>query len=180
MKLHELESTRLQVQMELENLLEETQGEVTPEVDRIADRLLQLDMQTADKIDRYAYTVKSLESERDRLSERAMIIHLRAEALDKTVTRLKDRVKEYIERNVPPDEKGRLRVEGELHTVWVQNAGGKLPLEIDPEVSPLDVPPAYQRLETKFEKDAIRAVLDSGGKLSFAKLGERGRVLRIK
>jgi len=59
----------------------------------------------------------------------------------------------------------------------VQN-GGKLPLLVDVSVDGL--PEEYIRLTKAPALDAIRADLEAGKELPFARFGERGNSIRIK
>lgn len=175
MNLHELESTRLAVQIRLDDMLEASGGEVTDEVDEIANMLLTLDEALERKLDKYAYVIKSLESDVERFADLEHEFYLRCAATKITVDRLKDRVKDYIERNVPEG-----KVKCELHTLSVRKNGGVLPLEIDEDVLPEDVPGMYTRQKVEFNNACIRDVLEQGVELPFARLGEQGTHLRIR
>ena len=59
----------------------------------------------------------------------------------------------------------------------VQKNGGKVALEVTCEADKL--PPVYQRITIEPDNDAIRADLDAGKPLAFAKLAGRGTHLRI-
>lgn len=174
MNLHDLESLRVSVQIQLDDLLAENGGEVTPAVDAIADRLLAFDMAIEEKLDRYAYVIKSMEAEAERLGELEFQIITKQRKARWAAERLKARVQEFIERNVP--EK---KVKCELHTLSVCDNGGKLPLVFDEDAAPS---PGADFCKPRWEWDteAIRGSLEAGHDLPFARLGERGKHLRIR
>ena len=71
------------------------------------------------------------------------------------------------------------RIDTIRHKVRLQNAGGKLPLVIDPfEV----IPDRFQKTvtTTEIDRDAVRTALDAGEVLSFASLAPRSQILVIK
>lgn len=68
------------------------------------------------------------------------------------------------------------KLETTRYKVWVQNAGGKLPLQIEEE----DVPHDIKKIQLVTDKEKIREMLESGAQLPYAKLLPRGTVLRIK
>jgi len=171
MNLTELDAARDRIQLELDLLLAQTGGEVTPEVDALCERLLCLDEQTADKFDSYGHVIHDLASKQAAYAVRAKSLAARASSLEKTAERMKDRLKEFMERHEMP------KVEGEWYRFRVQNNGGKVPLLLD-EVRAEDLPPVYRREVVNTE--AIRSALESGARLSFAKLGERQTHLRIE
>lgn len=179
-RLADLEARRFECQMQLDEILEQTGGEVTPAADAIFQKLMEYDERIADKLDGYAYVVKSMEADLDRITERAMVLAERAMVLDGTIKRIKEAAKDYIERNVELDEKGRRRVVGDMHTIWVQGAGGPRPLEIDERLNPEDAHPSFQKKTIEWNTAAIREMLTEGQELTFAKLGDRTTVLRIK
>jgi hypothetical protein len=68
------------------------------------------------------------------------------------------------------------KLETTRYKVWVQNAGGKLPIQIEAE----DVPDEWKLVQLVIDKDGIRRTLEAGTSLPFAQLLPRGQVLRIK
>lgn len=174
MNLHELEQTRLAFQVRLDDMLEASGGEVTDQVDELANMILTLDEAIGRKLDRYAYIIRCLEGDRDRLTERAYAFDARAHALAKTINRLKETAKDFIERNVPEG-----KVQGEAYTISVQKNGGALPLEIYEGMDPNDYP-GHTIVHREWDKGAIRQALEDGYELQFARLGERGTHLRIR
>lgn len=172
--LQALEATRMSVQMQLDDMLAENGGEVTPAVDAIADRLLAVDEAIEQKLDKYAYVIKSMEADAKRLADLEFQVVDKQRKAAWAAARLKARVLEYIERNVPEG-----KVKCELHTLSVQKNGGVLPIEMYEDAKPVPMSPWCKQV-WDWNKDAIRESLEAGEPLPFAKLGERGKHLRIK
>lgn len=64
----------------------------------------------------------------------------------------------------------------------VANNGGRAPLVVD-AVAPDEVDPDYTKTvpaRLELDRDYIRKVLDDGTPLPFARLGERGRHLKVR
>ena len=70
---------------------------------------------------------------------------------------------------------GKDTIKTEHYTFRVQKNGGKLPVKLT-----ADVPMSYKRVVYEDDTDRIRIDLESGKKLDFAELGERGSHLRIR
>lgn len=172
MKLHELDAARAAIQNELDAILEQTGGEVTPEVDALCDRLLCLDDQTADKFDRYGHVIADMTLKASGYKERAKALSAAAAVLENSAERMKQCLKEFMERH---DMK---RFDGEWYRFMVQANGGKVPLIID-DVDPESVLGMYQKRTVDFDRQYIRELLEAGQQVSFARLGERGTNLRI-
>ena len=66
-----------------------------------------------------------------------------------------------------------------LFTVAIQANGGVAPIEVD-QFDPAEWPARFQIVEARPKMDEIRIALESGEKLEFARIGERGRSLRIR
>jgi hypothetical protein len=61
----------------------------------------------------------------------------------------------------------------------VANNGGKLPLWIDSNINPKDLPKKYQQITVEINKNTVREALEAGKYLEFAGFSERGKHLRI-
>ena len=72
---------------------------------------------------------------------------------------------------------GRDRVETTRYKLRLQKAGGMQPMTIDEFV---EIPEKFVQLVKVVDKAAIRASLESGNELPFAKLGDRATILVIK
>ena len=66
-----------------------------------------------------------------------------------------------------------------LFTVSIQANGGKAPLVVD-EFDPNAWPTRFQEVKAMPKLDEVRAALEAGDTLEFARIGERGRSLRIR
>lgn len=75
-----------------------------------------------------------------------------------------------------------LKFKTDLHSFNIQLNGGVQPLIIAEGTKAEDLPAEYQQTKTeiKINNDAVRKALESGETLPFARLGERGRSLRIR
>lgn len=62
----------------------------------------------------------------------------------------------------------------------IKGNGGKAPLIISDTITADSVPDAFVRTKRELDKDAIRATLEAGVELEWAKIGERGKRLEIK
>lgn len=75
------------------------------------------------------------------------------------------------------------KMETPRHSLSLVNNGGKLPVVIAESVNPDDLEEQFQRTipaRIEIDKEAVREELESGGKLDFATLGQRGTQLKIK
>lgn len=157
--------------VKLDNLLAMATDVDAPEIQEAITRLLDLTEHRSDKVNAYAGLITELK--------------LRAAARQAEASRLIDRAR--VSENMAAKLSERLhfamktmdltKIETPLYTVSRVKNGGKAPLEIDGEV-----PAEYQEREVviKTNKDKIRADLEAGKALAFARLGERGERLSIK
>jgi hypothetical protein len=76
-------------------------------------------------------------------------------------------------------ERGWTKIETPNHKFAIQKNGGKVPLIIA-DIDPTLVPVKYQKVTVTLDNDAIRADLDGGISLPFARFGEVGSHLRIR
>ena len=67
-----------------------------------------------------------------------------------------------------------------LFTVAIQKNGGVAPLNLCVDLDPKTLPERFQKIIVEADSSAIREALESGEKLEFAELGERGTSLRIR
>jgi hypothetical protein len=124
------------------------------------------------KLDNYAAYISELEArastrkaEAKRLSDRARIDENRAQFL-------KEKLRTFFESH-------NLRsIETPRYRLTLAKNGGKAPLIIDCPSTQL--PESFQRQVIEADTEAIRAALDAGESLPFARLGNRGSSIRIK
>jgi len=150
------------------SLLDHTEG------DEIPDELIQwLDTTQLDydqKVEGYCSVIGELEAITEARKNEANRIRALAELTQSKIDRMKLALKDSLLKLQTP------KLETTRYKVWVQNAGGKLPIQIEEE----DVPTEMKKTQLITDKDKIREALESGQELSFARLLPRGQVLRIK
>ncbi len=158
--------------IKLDELLDESKGEITPKVEAQIALIDSLEWDVEKKLEGYARAIKNYEAlsemqkkESDRLSDASKASANKAE-------KLKDRVKGFIKLVYPE----KASVPAGPFTLRVYTAGGIAPLAITGQV-----PNEYQIAKTTYSVDQvkIRAEIDAGKELGFAKLGERKEVLKI-
>jgi len=133
------------------------------------------------KLDKYAGLVRAKEASEEMRKAEAKLYRAEYERLNRlaktdesTVQRLKNTLKALFV------AKGWTKVETRLSKFWIQGNGGLRPIELVGNPSPYDVPIAYQKVSYEIDMDRVRADLEAGIDLPFAKLGERGSNVRIK
>lgn len=144
-----------------------------PELDEKAllDTLEGLEGEYNDKVEGWCKVIKSLEAEQKALKEESKRLSNRAAAIENNLSRMKNFVMDSLRAT------GRQEA-GNVLKARIQRNGGQLPIIYSSEAK--DVPNVYRKTTYSFDTDMIRAVLDSGESLDFAKYGERGESLRIK
>lgn len=160
----------------LNDLLVELEGDISdPAVAEAIDEWLQ---ETGDALDKKLDGYGALIREREALAaarkaEAQRLLDL-AKTDENTVKRLKDRLQFFFENNgISKQETARFKFS-------LAANGGKAPVIIDGNYKPDEVPFSFQKQVVDFDKEEIRKALEAGDELSFARLGERGRSLRIK
>lgn len=128
------------------------------------------------KIDNYRHYIRTLE--RDIAVAQSLEDQYRKERKTREgrIAWLKDRMKQYMEL------RGKDRIVTDtLGEVRIQRNGGKLPILPEGWADGLD-PTLIHPMYTKpvVDTEAVRASLEEGNKLEFARLGERGTHVRIK
>jgi hypothetical protein len=150
-------------------------GELAPEAALELDRwVAELETDQARKLDGYAGLLRHLESQAAVARATAEQFQRKAQARENQVKRLKQRLLDYLEAT---GQKKATSLSG-----WdfcVTPNGGQAPLEID--AVPLDgLPREFLTVVTAVNKEAVRRELAGGLTLSWARLGGRGRHLRIR
>lgn len=126
------------------------------------------------KLDRYAALIQFNQTLADAAKAEAKRCADLARIRENRVAAMKARLKMYFEAN------GITKIETAKHAFTIAGNGGKLPLVIDENTKPEAAPECFQKVTVDFDQDAIRAALESGEELDFARLGERGTHLRVK
>jgi hypothetical protein len=132
-----------------------------------------LDVTQADfdkKVEGYCSVIGELDALAKARGEEAARIKSLAAITNSQIERMKVALKEAMQKLETP------KLETTRYKVWVQNAGGKQPIQIEEE----DVPHDLKKVQFVTDKDKIREALESGKILPFARLLPRGQVLRIK
>ncbi|MEP2445790.1 MAG: siphovirus Gp157 family protein [Balneola sp.] len=152
----------------LEELLEETEGEITEEIDQW---LAEYEGKQADKVDAYCYLIQKFTE----IAEEAQRLAARSASYRKKTNRLKDRLKVYLE------TKGTKRLETTRFTVTVASNGGRLPVHLCEFITPDELPDPFVRVVKEPDMNRLREALQAGDEFvhQFAQLGERGTHLRI-
>jgi hypothetical protein len=139
-------------------------------------------LEHADAVDRRIAFIKFVEGSIEGAKAAAREWDFQAKRLESLLAAMKERTKEILE--AFPD----LPYSGSLGKLAVQANGGKTPLELtfgDRELTPdliamFDVPPEFVKVTYTLNTDAVRAALEEGVELPWAKLGDRGRHLRVR
>lgn len=142
-----------------------------PEVDpqTVADTMEGLGGEIVDKLDAYVVILKKLEAEN--AMDDAEVKRLQARA--RTRTRNIEMLKAAMVSGMRALDVKRLPTE-HFRLAIVKN-GGKQPIEYTGEV-----PIEFCRVELQRDAEKVRAALESGEALDFARLGDRGEHLTIK
>lgn len=146
-------------------------GEIPGEV---ADYLKSVETEEGQKLDNYVNLVRKLESDEKAAQSEASRYAKMAESCGKAIDGLKNRLRDYMA------YVGKDRMQTATNRVIrIQDNGGGVPLEITPLTDPQNIDPRFRKVKVEFDNEAIRNALQSGERLEFAKLGEKGSHLRI-
>ena len=157
----------------LEDLLDEQAEADEADADVVARWLDEIEGEFEDKVDRTVSVVRALEARRDVRKREADRLAQLARYDDHAAARIKQRVLELL------DVAGRKWVVTTHYSVTAATAGGKQPLLVD-DVDLNALPPEFVRVRAELDQTAVRTLLESGEDISFARLGERGRYLKIR
>lgn len=159
----------------LDALLDESDGEITPENEAAYDAFFaELQQEQGAKLDAYIGLLKTWEGEE--AVARSVIDQFKAkvQAIGNRIDRHRGRMLLHL---VNTGQKSIKSAKG--YTVARQDNGGKQPLDIDP-VDPKTVPGRFQKVTVSIDADAVRAAIDAGETVPFARLKPRGQQLRIR
>lgn len=152
----------------LEELLLNTEGEITDEIDTW---LTEYEGKQADKIDAYCYLIQKfseISAEAKRLADRSSLYANKSK-------QLKERLKQYLH------VRGTKRLETARFTITIAGNGGKRPVHLHDFVSADELPDPFVRMVKEPDLHRIREALEAGDEFvhQFAVLNERGTHLRI-
>jgi hypothetical protein len=174
MTLFEIGAEGAALQALIEEHLTENEGELTPEAEAAIDGWLAENNESLEKkLDGYGALIRECEAKANARYDEAARLELLADADANKAKRLKERLRWYFEAN------GIEKQETARYKFTLANNGGVLPLQLS-EVSPSELPEHFQSVRVEVDKAATREFLENGGTLEWARLGERGKSLRIR
>lgn len=135
------------------------------------DTLEGLQGELDDKVSQWARCIKNLEGERDAIKAEGDRLTKRAKSIDNEVKHMKDTLLMYLK------AAGVSKAGDAVIKASIVKNGGQAPLEID--LIPVDLPEDFQKITIDADKEAIRAALEGGQQLEWARIGERGEHVKI-
>ena len=163
----------------LNDLLEASYGEITPEVEGAMQDVWFADVDIADKLHTYGRVMDHLKAEAESdiayakvLQEKVDRLTKKAKGQKKVIDGMKARIKNAMEIT------GMAKIQAGDYEYAIINNGGALPLFIDEGVNPAGYPQFIK--PPVFDNALIRQALDDGKELEFAHFLPRGTRLRIK
>ncbi len=163
MTLYELNDQYMQLLAMLED------PDCDPEI--LADTFEGLEGEIADKLDSYEIIIKELEADREKIGKEID----RLDKIDLHLSRNIDRMKSAI--MLTMQVTGCRKLPTEHFQFSIVKNGGKQGMEVDDLEN---IPKEYIKMVPKPDSEKIREVLESGETLTFARLKERGKQLRVK
>jgi hypothetical protein len=160
----------------LDELLDEMGGDVSDEETEAAinNWFENLGEERDKKLDNYAAFIRELEARIEARKSEAQRLAALVITDTNRMLALKRRLKWFFEyHDLSPIQTARFRLS-------LAGNGGKAPLILDPDLTPDSLPEEYRKVSVTPDTDKIRAALDAGAELDFARLGERGKSIRIK
>ena len=148
-----------------------TQNEGLEDEQAYIDTLEALQGELDDKVGQWARCIKNLEGERDAIKAEGDRLTKRAKSIDNEVTHMKNTLLMYLK------AAGVKKAGDNIIKASIVKNGGQAPLEID--LIPVDLPEDFQKITIDADKEAIRAALEGGQQLEWARIGERGEHVKI-
>jgi hypothetical protein len=149
-------------------------GVDSPEaMEALNQHLAGLESMLHQKAEKYASLIRELEVRSKARAEEAARIRALATVDGNLATRLKERLKEVMERT------GTTRIETHLFRLSVAANGGKQPMTIEETAVP-ELPKEFTVTTVEPDRERIRAALESGMMIPGCTLLPRGTSLRIK
>lgn len=161
---------------EIERALEESQGEVTPEIEALRE---QFNLAEADKVDAYLWMMKDLRGRAKLAREQAAELAAKARTMDARAEWLQRGLEQHMA------EQGLKELRGYVRYAKYQGNGGAEPIKTEREPEPDDVAMGLARAAYSWDIDALRdALADEGHPLhsrakAAAYVGARGVSLRV-
>ena len=158
----------------LDQLLDETGGEVDPQVEAALDALMtELVMDEEAKLDGWVHWKKQLEMEQSAAVAEMDQWSKTAKSLENRILWLKSVLKRHLEGTNRKSVKTAKGV-----TIRVQ-ANSAAPVVYSDSIDMNAVPDEFKRVRVELDREAVAKALKDGRKLDFASLGERGTHLRV-
>ena len=148
-----------------------TQNEGLEDEQAYRDTLEGLQGELDDKVSQWARCIKNLEGERDAIKAEGDRLTKRAKSIDNEVKHMKETLLMYLK------AAGVSKAGDAVIKASIVKNGGQAPLEID--LIPVDLPEDFQKITIDADKEAIRAALEGGQQLEWARIGERGEHIKI-
>ncbi len=168
-------STLLEIGADMQSLmalLEESDGEITPENSLVMDAWFnELESAQDQKLDGYVAIVREFQLRAAVRKEEQERLAKRVQADENTAKRLKDRLKLYLEMT------GQQKVETRRYKLSVCNNGGLIPVKVPDD--PFEVPEKFRKVEVSVNVESVRKALEAGASVPGAVLLPRGTHLRI-
>lgn len=142
-------------------LIDENEGVYSD--DCLLDTWELLDMEFNDKIESWCKAIKNIETESSVLKEEAKRLSARASQNEKLVTRMKSVMAECM------NKVGKPKIKTTLFSVNRLKINGKLDIDSSIKNVPDEYIKVVAKTEKQIDKEKIRAVLEQGKKLPFAR-----------
>lgn len=123
------------------------------------------------KVANYIGLIRNFESDAEAIKVEVERLTHNKQVVENKAKRLKQRLLDFFL------DVGWTTVSTPRGTVTVSNNGGAIPLVVDLED---EIPDDFAVVKRELDTKKVREFLASGGELEWAKLGERGKHLRIK
>lgn len=175
-----MEEGQTALRLQIEDMLEASEGEITPEIEAMLDAELKTEEEISHKLDSYAYLMAGIGKEVELLNERMKALKAKRDGKQRTIDAMKERLRIFL------TGRGIRKIEGDYFTIALQRNGGVRPLIIEDGTKAEGVPSQFQCITTTIDTSAVRAFLEGQGEdgndqaLGWAKLGERGESVRIR
>jgi outer membrane murein-binding lipoprotein Lpp len=164
----------------LDDLLSEMDGDVSEGDAEVAiDKwLTQLGEERDNKLNAYAYLIKSLDAQTDALKSEMDRLRARRNATENKIAKLKERLQFHLETS------GTEKIKTDLFTFAVQKSGGKPKVVLSDYYleHPVELPEGMRRVKFEADLEAIREAIENDPENNkvFGYIAEPGRHLRIR
>lgn len=161
-------------ELELQPDATRTEGELNPALEAL---FAEIEGAQGQKLDGYVNLIRAVEGDAAVMESEAAEYAAKGKARRNRAAFLKDRLHAYLTRT------GQTKVQTDKgRVIAVQNNGGHPGVDYEPlsHEDILKLPEKFREWKVELDKAAVKAALDAGETLGFAKLKDRGTHLRIK